>query len=89
MQTVGFGCEDLHKVWYYNCIACLCLEKGEYLGELLEEYLMILKENDKQREYFAGVCQDFKAKILEVFYCETHDQRLFERYMNEFNINLK
>jgi hypothetical protein len=71
-NTVGFGCEDLHKVWYYNLAACLNLEKKH---ELLEDYFDILKANDKQREYFVGVCDKFKENLMI-------NDEVWKKYMN-------
>jgi hypothetical protein len=63
-NTIGYGCVDLHKVWYYNFVACLSLDKRDYCVKLLEEYYGILEEKEEQRNYVKGLWSEFKNNIV-------------------------
>jgi hypothetical protein len=63
-RTVGFSREDLHKVWYYNLVACANLAKEEFFCKLLDEYLGILTENDDQKEFVCMIWMDFRESLV-------------------------
>jgi len=69
-KTIGFSCPDLHKVWYYNMVACREIEgKKELFRPLVHEYCQILMDSGEQRNYVKTVWDEFRDILVdEPFY---------------------
>jgi len=78
-HNIGVGQSEIHKIWFYNYVACYWLNKRDTCLEILEEYYDLLLNNEPQRNYVASIWSFFKSMIDYM-----HNSELMSKYESFF-----